>query len=229
MSWADYNQMSLLVLYESLRRGLQVNAKAIMEEILEKTQTQRFFISYNNMNLYENGRDQRIYNRNGLVSYTAGYICFMKTANSIHGPTNSWEEKYIDSSQVDKRLVNQLREHDFELKQADKDYQSAAVRYTISGVLEQYFATAIRKEKNNRNIPIYQKWPLPLRDIKCRLKLADILPLPTFAINKGIIPRTINIVQELAKRLEPSDEVIRSKLILLKRDLMTVRNCRHGI
>lgn len=82
----------------------------------------------------------------------------------------------------------------------------------------------MRKEKINRNILIYRKWRLLLLDIKCRLESADILPPPTFAINKDTIPGTLNIVQELAKRLELSDKVIRSKLILFKGDLITVQN-----
>lgn len=87
----------------------------------------------------------------------------------------------------------------------------------------------MQKQKNNCNIPIYWKWPLLLPDIRCRLKPADILLLLTLTINKGTIPRSIDIIQELAKRLELLDEVIRSKLILLKGELMTVRNRRRGI
>ena len=71
----------------------------------------------------------------------------MKTPNGIDSPTNSWEDEYIDSNQIDRRLVQQLKEHNFELKQADKDYQSAVVQYTIYKVFEQYFATAMRKKK----------------------------------------------------------------------------------
>lgn len=90
--------------YKSFRCGLQANAKAILEEILEKTQTQQFFILYDNMNFYENVYDQRIYNRSSLISYTAEYIYFIKTLNSIEDSTNSWKDEYIDSSQADKRL-----------------------------------------------------------------------------------------------------------------------------
>ena len=50
----SFHQIGYLVSYESLCCDLQANAKAVMEEILEKTQTQRFYISYNNMNFYEN-------------------------------------------------------------------------------------------------------------------------------------------------------------------------------
>ncbi len=128
--------MGTLVSYESLCRGLQANAKAVMEAILEKTQNRRFFMLYDNMNFYENIRDQRIFNRNALVNYTAGYICFMKTPNGIDNPDHSWEDQYLDRSQIDRRLVNQLRNKDFELTQADFDYRSAMIRYSISGVLE---------------------------------------------------------------------------------------------
>ena len=49
--------MGIFVLDESLYCGLQANAKAIMEVILEKIQTRQFFILYNNMNLYKNVHD----------------------------------------------------------------------------------------------------------------------------------------------------------------------------
>lgn len=59
---------------------------------------------------------------------------------------------------------------------------------------------------------------MPLPDIRCQLEKADILLFPTLVMNKGLIPGSINIVQELAKRLELLDEVIKNKLILLKKD-----------
>lgn len=80
----SFHQMSTLVLYESLRCGLQANAKAVIETILKKTQNHRFFISYENINFYKNIRDQQIFNCSALVNYTAGYIYFMKTLNGIN-------------------------------------------------------------------------------------------------------------------------------------------------
>ena len=90
--------MSLFVVYKSLYQGLQANAKTVIKEILEKTQTWRFFILYDNMNFYQNVYNQKIYNRSSLVSYITGYICFMKTANSMEDQINSWKDKYIDSN-----------------------------------------------------------------------------------------------------------------------------------
>ncbi len=70
--------MSIIVSYESIWHGLQVNAAAVIEEIVEKTRFHRFFISYDNMNFYENVRDQQLYNRSVIVNYIARYICFIK-------------------------------------------------------------------------------------------------------------------------------------------------------
>lgn len=153
----------------------------------------------------------------------------MKINNRIKDGVNSWKEQYIDNSQIDGKLVNDLINEDSELIQADRVHCLAAIRYIISGVLEQYFATTMRKQKNDRNIPIYHKWPSLLPDIKCNPNTADVLLLPTLVANKITISETINIIRELAERLELTDEVVRDKLILIKRDLMTIHNCRYAI
>lgn len=49
----SFYQMGMIVLYKSIQRGLQVNAKAVIEEIVNKTRFYRFFILYDNMNFYE--------------------------------------------------------------------------------------------------------------------------------------------------------------------------------
>lgn len=146
-----------MVSYEFLRHGLQSNAKAVIDLIIEKTQSQQFFISYNNMNFYENVRNQRLFNCSFLLNYIVGYICFMKTNHCIEDGTDSWEEQYIDDSQIDWKLINELRNKDFDLTQADQDHCSEAIRYIIFGVLHQYFATAMRRQKDDRNIPIHRK------------------------------------------------------------------------
>lgn len=85
----SFHHISTLVSYESLRYGLQANAKVIMEAIMEKTKNCQFFISYDNINFYENVRNQRIFNCNALVNYIVGYICFIKIPNNIENPDHS--------------------------------------------------------------------------------------------------------------------------------------------
>ncbi len=66
-------------------------------------------------------------------------------------------------------------------------------------------------------------------NIRCRNEVSDILPLPTLPYNEGSIAGTIEILREIAERLGLSDEIVRDKVILLKSDLLTVRNCRRSI
>lgn len=87
--------MCMIVLYESIWRNLQLNAKAVIEKIVNKTRFHYFFILYDNMNFYEHVRDQQLYNWSALVNYTAKYICFIKTAEEGK-EDDTWLEWYID-------------------------------------------------------------------------------------------------------------------------------------
>ncbi|WP_375449348.1 hypothetical protein [uncultured Nostoc sp.] len=224
----SFHQMGIIVSYKSIRCGLQVNAAAVMEEIVEKTRLHRFFISYDNMDFYENVRDQQIHNWSAILNYTAGYVCFIKTLEESR-EDDTWFERYIDSLQIDRRLVNTVANQDFDLTQADHDYRSATNRYIFSEVLGQYFSKSMHKQKNTQGVSIYQKWETLLPNIRCRNEVADILPLPTLLFNEGSIAGIIEILREIAKRLGLSDEIVRNKIILLKGDLLTVRNSRCAI
>ena len=104
-----------MILYESFCRSLHSNAKAIMNSIIEKMRFQRFFISYNNMNIYENVCNQRVLNCGTLLNYITRYICFIKINNCIKDGADSWKKQYINNSQIDWKLVNDLINEDLEL------------------------------------------------------------------------------------------------------------------
>ncbi len=117
----SFHQMDIIVSYESSRRGLQVNAVAVIEEIVEKTRFYCFFISYNNMDFYENIHHQQLHNQSAIKNYTAGYICFIKPPE-VGREDDMWSECYIDSDQIDQKLVNTLTNEDFNLIQPDRDH-----------------------------------------------------------------------------------------------------------
>lgn len=87
----------------------------------------------------------------------------------------------------------------------------------------------MRKQKNDCNISIYRKWALPLPDIRCSLKKADIFLLPILAFNKVTISGSIDIIRKLAEWLELTNKVVRDKIILIKGDLMIIQNCQCAI
>lgn len=87
----------------------------------------------------------------------------------------------------------------------------------------------MRKQKDCQNNTIYHKWPFLLPNIRCRDEATDIFLLSTLALNKATINRTIDIISEIAKCLKLSNKVVRNKIILLKRDLMTIKNSKRMI
>ena len=156
-------------------------------------QFHRFFISYDSMNFYEYVRDQQLHNQSAIVNYTAGYICFMKTLEEGR-KDDTWLERYIDLTQIDRKLVNDVISKDFDLTQTDHDHRSATNRYIFSEVLNQYFSGMMHKQRNTQGVSIYRKWETPLSNIRYRNEAADILPLPTLPFNERSIAGTIKIL-----------------------------------
>lgn len=84
-------------------------------------------------------------------------------------------------------------------------------------------------KKNDWNILIYYKWALLLSDIRYSFKKTDIFLLLTLVYNKNIISKSINIISRLGDQLELMDNMIRNKIILIKRDLMIIQNYYYTV
>lgn len=62
-----------------------------------------------------------------------------------------------------------------------------------------------------------------------RNEASNIQLLPTLPYNEGSISGTIEVLFNIAKRLELTDDIVKNKIIILKEDLMIVKNCRRAI
>ena len=78
-------------------------------------------------------------------------------------------------------------------------------------------------------LPRYQKWPSPLADLRCRLEKAEVLTLPTLALDEAKISDIIEIVDSYIKILDLTPEMVDDKLVPLKEDYLTVRNLRLAV
>lgn len=54
--------MNMIVFYESICRNLNINAKILMDIIVEKIRIGQYCVLYNNMNVYEYICNQKIQN-----------------------------------------------------------------------------------------------------------------------------------------------------------------------
>lgn len=73
------------------------------------------------MNFYKHVRDQRLYNWSIIINYAAGYIYFMKTLEEGK-ENNTWLERYIDLTQINQKLANDVVSKDFNLIEMDHDH-----------------------------------------------------------------------------------------------------------
>lgn len=217
-------QMGLVVSNETIRRALQINARAILSMLDERIKNQQFFISYDNMNFYENVRDQRLYNKVHMVNYTAGYICFM------NAPDGSLL-LHIGCEQVQYDAVDNLIASDFLLDQVGYNHCTATTHYLLGRTLGKHFGQALKAQKHvieGKLMPKYYNWPMPLKNIQCAIQKADVIPLPILPLDESKIATTVDIIRCLVERLGLAG-VIEEKVVPIKGDFVTVKNITRAI
>lgn len=78
--------------------------------------------------LFFNNKDQCLYNKDHQVTYTARYVCFIRSKGN-YKINNNWQQKYLDGSQIDYNTANKLVADDFLLKENNFKYCSRLMRY----------------------------------------------------------------------------------------------------
>lgn len=188
-----------------------------MRVLAERTQNERFFISYDNLNFYKNVRDQRSYNRAHQVNYTAGYVLFM--GQESHLPASSID--YTLALDIDNSLL--LPNEDLE------EYNILAAQYNIGRTLHRYCRNAMDSQTDENKRSKYVVGKPPLHEVRASKYRADYMTFPTLDRDEASIDGTISVLKDLTKllNLRPSD--IKEKCIMLNGDYLTVRNVMRAI
>ena len=131
------HQLGIVVSNETIWRALQVNAWAILTILEEWVKSQQFFIFYNNINFYENVRNQRLYNKVHMVNYTARYICFINAPDGSSFP-------HISSDNIDYNAVNSLTAKNFLLDKVEYNHRFAAMHYILGRTLGKHFGAGLK-------------------------------------------------------------------------------------
>lgn len=77
---------------------------------------------------------------------------------------------------------------------------------------------------NNRIILKYYAWFLFLDNIKCFLVKPNVMLFPTLTFNKRTIISIIDVLCTLANQLAVSKKMVYDKVIMIKGNLLTIRN-----
>jgi hypothetical protein len=88
-------------------KSVTLTAAHSKEILLKRVQSERYLISYDNMNFYHNTTAQFLHNRSYQVNWTAGYILFMGIIAPIPSASVNYQnmfEKNVDAILPDDEL-----------------------------------------------------------------------------------------------------------------------------
>ena len=185
--------------------------------LAERTQKERFFISYDNLNFYKNVRDQRSYNRAHQVNYTAGYVLFM--GKDSHLPAGSIN--YTLALEADNSLL--LPNEDLEA------YNIRAASYNLGKTLHRYCRNAMDSQRDDKKRLRYSVGEPPLSEVRASKSHADYMTFPTLDHNEASIDGTIAVLKDLTKLLHLKPFDMKNSCIMLNGDYLTVRNVMRAI
>ena len=194
----------------------RATAKEAMKVLAERTQKQRFFISYDNLNFYKQVRDQRSHNRAHQVNYTAGYVLFMN--DDTHLPASSVDHSRALDMEGSKLLPNPELEN----------YTVRAAEYNIGKTLRRYCRNAMDSQRNERG-PRYSIVEPPLSEMRASQSRADYMTFPTLDHDEASIDGTISVLKELTNLLDLKASVVEGARIMLNGDYLTIRNAVRAI
>lgn len=67
------------------------------------------------MNFYKKACNQQLHNKVALFSYTIGYMYFINIPESLANSNNNWYKYYLNTNQIDKKTVNNIKSDDLKL------------------------------------------------------------------------------------------------------------------
>lgn len=111
------------------------------------------------------------------------------------------------------------------------NHQMVLTCYILGRALEQHFISTMRKQKHvvaGKLMPKYFNWPIPLKDIRCAIKKANVFSLLILPLNEATILETIDILRSLIERLGLKS-VVEDKIVPIKGDFLTIRNITQAL
>ncbi|HEU0046039.1 MAG TPA: hypothetical protein VFQ43_00375, partial [Nitrososphaera sp.] len=177
------------------------------------TSGKAFQVSFDNVNLLRNVRDQRVLNQKSMANLTAGFIVFLPESLA---PT-------MLSKKADLLLleVSRLRPEDFFPTDDDDTTLFECFRALIWDIIYQFcekrkFGDKLAKGR----FMLPEKYQLEHKEKHL------VHTLPIYEKNEGAVREMIDILQSIADDLGMTSEQLKNALILFKGDFLTVRNIR---
>jgi hypothetical protein len=210
------NHLGVAVSYSSILNALNHIGDAMRKRLKAvASRRQAFQISFDNLTVAANVRDQRLFNEGSFITATAGFIVI---------PPPSRSHAMFKRADVQYYRIKELTTRDFLPTQTDKDTMKLSFRVMISDILKGYAQKSGNTAIKLRGISFQMPKVFQIDHVNC----PEIMILPTYNLNEGAIQEIIQILYQIEKDVGLSEEQVKENVIMFKGDFMTVRNTRYA-
>jgi len=205
------NKLGICPSYDGIIVSIKATAEAARNYLSQVClRGQAIWVSFDNLTYAANVKLQTLFNRGDFIILTAGYLVI---------PPESHARPMLTPSHCDYRKVKTLSLGDFLPSPEIKNTMKNACKSILWNVFKNF------AHSNKVNVPnlIY---PMPIIFQLNHLERPEILSLPTYPFNEGIINEVIDIHECISNDIGMSDKQRVENMIMFKGDFATVRQNR---
>lgn len=208
---AILNKIGITPSYKALIEAVKANAKSALFKLSRLgRRNEAMWISYDNLTYTANVRDLRLFNRSDFIILTCGYAVV---------PHPSVARPMFSQTDCDYGALRSLRITDFLPTPQGYETTRKGAESAIWDIFKQF---ASHKGSGYPDLDFPQPEVYRLDPTK----RSEIMPLPTFNLNEGIISEVIQIIEQVSKVIGLSDKQKEECLIPFKGDQATSRQNR---
>jgi hypothetical protein len=201
------NKLGICPSYDGIIVSIKATAEAARDYLSQVClRGEAIWISFDNLTYAANVKLQTLFNRGDFIIATAGYLVI---------PPKSRARPMLTPSDCDYRKLKTLNLGDFLPSMETRDTMTTAYKSILWNVFKS-FARSNEFDVPNLNYPMPTVFQLN------HLERSEILSLPTYPLNEGVINEVIDIHEHISNDTGMSDEQRVEKIIMFKGDFATV-------
>ena len=208
------HQLGISVSYSSIAKALEAIAKSVKEHVRTfAKQWPAFFISFDNMNIFDRKKGERLQNQGGMLNLTSAWLGINPKSSS---------KRMFTSADVDISRASRLQTSDLLPNEINLRRNLNTSQYGLYSTLKTYFggqmSSFLRRDGS-------QLEPVVIAKIKLLPQQKSIMyTFPCFDKNEAIISEVTEILQSMMKQMDLKGVDLVDKKVMHKGDWLTVRN-----
>jgi hypothetical protein len=201
------NHLGICPSYDSMLLAIKSNGEKALQRLLEVASCgEAFWMSFDNLHALASVRDFRLFNKASFMVLTCGYVVIPPASRGYKG--------FFLRFHCDYNRLLSLTFRDF--------LPSGNVRTIIANAYKSMIYATLRKLSGKSTDWPAKAFPMPEIYSIDHLKPSEILPLPTYDLNEGIVNEVITLHARLAQQVGWTPEMAEKYILPFKGDFATV-------